>query len=138
MNLTDLSLAVLDKFRAASYLHRDISLGNVMLLQFREKAPSLDRYITKIADLEYARSYERLSQLEPIVVRASVPTIGVYADPPFPGNESLHGRRIAGAETSMGQQLGRRYADAALLRAQPSARRRVSHLDGHLLRSPPL
>ena len=69
MNPTDLSLAVLDKFRAAGYLHRDISMGNVMLHQFREKASGLDRYITKIADLEYASPYERLSQLEPIGVR---------------------------------------------------------------------
>ncbi|KAL1720887.1 hypothetical protein EV715DRAFT_196048 [Schizophyllum commune] len=60
------ALAVLDKFRAAGYLHRDISMGNVMLHQFREKASGLYRYITKIADLEYAWPYERLSQLEPI------------------------------------------------------------------------
>ncbi|KAL1693076.1 hypothetical protein GGG16DRAFT_50199 [Schizophyllum commune] len=58
---------ILDKFRAAGYLHRDISMGNVMLHQFREKASGLTRYITKIADLEYTRPYERLSQLEPIV-----------------------------------------------------------------------
>ena len=69
MNLTDLSLAVLDKFRAAGYLHRDISLGNVMLHQFREKASGLYHYIMKIADLEYAWPYERLSQVEPIRVR---------------------------------------------------------------------
>ncbi|KAL1756180.1 hypothetical protein FB107DRAFT_212040 [Schizophyllum commune] len=57
---------ILDKFRAAGHLHRDISMGNVMLHQFPKKPSALCRYITKIADLEYAWPYERLSQLEPI------------------------------------------------------------------------
>ncbi|KAI5897605.1 uncharacterized protein SCHCODRAFT_01167403 [Schizophyllum commune H4-8] len=60
-------ISILGKFREAGYLHRDISMGNVMLHLFDEKTSGLDRYITKIADLEYARPYERLSTLEPTV-----------------------------------------------------------------------
>ncbi|KAI5827832.1 hypothetical protein K523DRAFT_245927 [Schizophyllum commune Tattone D] len=57
---------ILDKWRRAGYLHRDISLGNIMLHLFNEKASGLARYITKISDLEYARPYGRMSQHDPI------------------------------------------------------------------------
>ncbi|KAL1707081.1 hypothetical protein EV121DRAFT_278300 [Schizophyllum commune] len=58
---------ILDMLRRAGYMHRDVSLGNVMLQLLSTEATCLaEKYITKIADLEYARAYSRTSQHDPI------------------------------------------------------------------------
>ncbi|KAI5897586.1 uncharacterized protein SCHCODRAFT_02488519 [Schizophyllum commune H4-8] len=54
---------ILDKLRRAGYLHRDISLGNVMLHCIDARATELsERYITKLADLELAIACDKVAK----------------------------------------------------------------------------
>ncbi|KAL1726891.1 hypothetical protein EV714DRAFT_276179 [Schizophyllum commune] len=60
---------ILNNFRRAGYMHRDISPGNVMLqaLPTASEITCLSKqYITKVADLEYAKAYSRTRQDDPI------------------------------------------------------------------------
>ncbi|KAL1756179.1 hypothetical protein FB107DRAFT_274163 [Schizophyllum commune] len=62
-------MCILNNFRRAGYLHRDISPGNVMLqaLPTASEATCLsEQYIAKVADLEYAKAYSRARQDDPI------------------------------------------------------------------------
>ncbi|KAL1665515.1 hypothetical protein GGF50DRAFT_126331 [Schizophyllum commune] len=55
-------IQVLDKMRRAGYVHRDVSLGNIMLQCMNTSSTNLsERYITKLADLEYARAYDKIA-----------------------------------------------------------------------------
>ncbi|KAI5897582.1 uncharacterized protein SCHCODRAFT_02683897 [Schizophyllum commune H4-8] len=55
-------IQVLDKMRRAGYVHRDVSLGNIMLQCMDTSSTILsERYITKLADLEYARAYDKIA-----------------------------------------------------------------------------
>ncbi|KAL1756200.1 hypothetical protein FB107DRAFT_211894, partial [Schizophyllum commune] len=55
-------IQVLDKMRRAGYVHRDVSLGNIMLQCMDTSSTNLsERYITKLADLEYARAYDKIA-----------------------------------------------------------------------------
>ena len=54
--------AVLDKMRRAGYVHRDVSLGKIMLQCMDTSSTNLsERYFTKLADLEYARAYDKIA-----------------------------------------------------------------------------
>ncbi|KAL1749046.1 hypothetical protein HDZ31DRAFT_71142 [Schizophyllum fasciatum] len=55
---------VLTWFRRIGWMHRDISPGNVMLHCLRASldGPLSERYVLKLADLEYCREYSRISQ----------------------------------------------------------------------------
>ncbi|KAL1749056.1 hypothetical protein HDZ31DRAFT_71147 [Schizophyllum fasciatum] len=59
---------VLSWLRRIGWLHRDISPGNVMLrcLSTDLNRPLCERYVVKIADLEYCREYSRISRHDPI------------------------------------------------------------------------
>ncbi|KAL1749078.1 hypothetical protein HDZ31DRAFT_28360 [Schizophyllum fasciatum] len=73
---------ILDNMRRAGYMHRDVSLGNVMLQTLATRSRSKDlsaHYVTKIADLEYARSYGQTSQHDPITGTCVLMAIEVQA-----------------------------------------------------------
>ncbi|KAL1674591.1 hypothetical protein EV122DRAFT_281924 [Schizophyllum commune] len=55
-------IQVLDKMRRAGYVHRDVSLGHIMLQCMDTLSTTLsERYITKLADLEYTRAYDKIA-----------------------------------------------------------------------------
>ena len=70
-------LAVLDKMRSAGYVHRDVSLGNIMLQCMDTSSTNLsERFITKLADLEYARAYDKIANDRGVVcLLPSVPLV---------------------------------------------------------------
>ncbi|KAL1749080.1 hypothetical protein HDZ31DRAFT_59671 [Schizophyllum fasciatum] len=73
---------ILDKLRLVGYMHRDVSLGNFMLYRLANVAQSTalcDQYVTKIADLEYARSYGKTTQHDPITGTSMFIAIEVQA-----------------------------------------------------------
>ncbi|KAL1674570.1 hypothetical protein EV122DRAFT_220324 [Schizophyllum commune] len=72
----------LNNFRRAGYMHRDISPGNVMLqaLSTASEATCLsEQYITKVADLEYAKAYSRTRQDDPITGTALFMSVELQA-----------------------------------------------------------
>ncbi|KAL1665536.1 hypothetical protein GGF50DRAFT_114067 [Schizophyllum commune] len=75
-------MRILNNFRRAGYMHRDISPGNVMLqaLPTASEATCLsEQYITKVADLEYAKAYSRARQDDPITGTALFMSVELQA-----------------------------------------------------------
>ncbi|KAL1748948.1 hypothetical protein HDZ31DRAFT_28594 [Schizophyllum fasciatum] len=64
----DQTVFVLSWFRRIGWMHRDISPGNVMLfcLSTDTRKPLRERYLMKLADLEYCKEYTRISRHDPI------------------------------------------------------------------------